>query len=60
MKKAKSKNKIPRTELEIELTCDKIILQQRVRNLQIHLSAALEGLQETFEKNKLSINQNPS
>ena len=60
MKKAKSKNKIPRTELEIELTCDKIILQQRVRNLQIHLSAALEVLQETFEKNKLSINQNPS
>lgn len=52
-------SKIPKTELEIELTCDKIILQQKVRNLQIHLSAVLEVLDEMFEKKDLRINQNP-
>lgn len=45
------KNKIPKTELEIELTCDKIILQQRVRNLQIHLAALHEVLKESFKEN---------
>ena len=45
------KNKIPKTKLEIELTCDKIILQQKVRNLQIHLAALHEVLKEGFKEN---------
>jgi hypothetical protein len=40
------KNKIPTTELEIELLCDKIILQQRVTSLQLHLEALQEVLKE--------------
>ncbi len=43
------KNKIPKTELEIELLCDKIILQQKVRNLQLHLAALQEVLKERAE-----------
>jgi len=46
-------NKLPKTELEIELWCDKIILQRQVRNLQIHLSAALAVLKEKSKKNNL-------
>ena len=38
------KNKIPKTKLEIELFCDKIILQQQVKRLQTHLRAALNAL----------------
>ena len=37
-------NKIPKTKLEIELTCDKIILLQQVKQLKIHLQAALNAL----------------
>ncbi|HKC69290.1 MAG TPA: hypothetical protein VKG26_13725 [Bacteroidia bacterium] len=33
------KNKIPKTKLEIELTCDKILLVQQVKKLQAHLEA---------------------
>jgi hypothetical protein len=51
-------NKIPKTELEIELWCDKIILQQKVRNLKIHLSAALAVLEEKF-KEDTHANQSP-
>jgi len=31
------KNKIPKTQLEIELTCEKIVLQQQVKKLKTHL-----------------------
>jgi len=46
-------NKIPKTELEIELTCDKIILLQANKNLRIHLAALQEVLKERVKK-KLS------
>ena len=48
-------SKIPKTELEIELTFDKIILQKKVRNLQIHLSAALAVLKENNLTNYQSL-----
>ncbi|MFI5141785.1 MAG: hypothetical protein ACHQII_05470 [Bacteroidia bacterium] len=38
------KNKIPKTKFEIELFCDKIVLQQQVKRLQTHLRAALNAL----------------
>jgi hypothetical protein len=43
------KNKVPKTKLEIELLCDKIILQQRIKQLQTHLQAALNALDETLK-----------
>ena len=43
------KNKIPKTELEIELFCDKIILQQKVRTLQLHLSVLQEVVKENHK-----------
>ena len=51
------KNTIPKTELEIELWCDKIILQRQVRNLKIHLSAALAVLEEKFKEDNPPNNQ---
>jgi hypothetical protein len=43
-----------KTKLEIELLCDKIILQQKVRNLQLHLLA----LQEVIKgKSKRSLHE---
>jgi hypothetical protein len=39
-------NKIPKTKLEIELLCDKIILQQEVKMLRLHLTALQEVLKE--------------
>ena len=44
-------NQIPKTKLEIELFCDKIILQQKVRSLQLHL-AALQEVLKTCSINK--------
>ncbi|HKC66811.1 MAG TPA: hypothetical protein VKG26_01140 [Bacteroidia bacterium] len=38
------KNKLPKTKLEIELTCDKILLQQEVKRLQIYLQAIQNAL----------------
>ena len=38
------KNKIPKTKLEIELTCDKILLVQQVKKLQAHLKALQHAL----------------
>ncbi|HKC69646.1 MAG TPA: hypothetical protein VKG26_15520 [Bacteroidia bacterium] len=38
------KNKSPKTKLEIELACDKILLQQQVNKLQAHLQATLNTL----------------
>ncbi|HKC67620.1 MAG TPA: hypothetical protein VKG26_05280 [Bacteroidia bacterium] len=35
---------IPKTKLEIELTCDKILLVQQVKKLQTHLQATLNTL----------------
>jgi|GEM_PF-1591392 hypothetical protein len=52
------KNKVPKTELEIELTCEKIILQRQVRYLKIHLSAALAVLEEKFKEDNQVNNQN--
>jgi len=43
------KHKAPKTKLEIELLCDKILLQQRVKQLQTHLQAALNALDETLK-----------
>jgi hypothetical protein len=40
------KNKIPKTELEIELFCDKIILLEANRKLSMHLQALQEVLKE--------------
>jgi hypothetical protein len=40
------KNKIPTTELEIELLCDKIILQQELKKVRMHLWALQEVLKE--------------
>jgi hypothetical protein len=39
-------NKIPKTPLEIELLCEKITLQQKVKTLQLHLWALQEVLKE--------------
>ncbi|HKC67862.1 MAG TPA: hypothetical protein VKG26_06495 [Bacteroidia bacterium] len=38
------KKKLPKTKLEIELTCDKMLLAQQVKKLQAHLQAALNTL----------------
>ena len=38
------KTKLPKTKLEIELFCDKKVLQQRIKKLQTHLQAALNAL----------------
>ena len=35
---------IPKTKLEIKLTCDKILLVQQVKKLQVHLKATLNTL----------------
>jgi len=42
------KTPIPKTKLELELLCDKILLQQQVKQLQTHLQAALNALDETL------------
>jgi len=39
-----NKNKTPKTKLEIELFCDKIVLQKQVKKLQAHLQATLNAL----------------
>ncbi|HKC67613.1 MAG TPA: hypothetical protein VKG26_05245 [Bacteroidia bacterium] len=44
------KNKIPKTKLEIELTCDKILLTQQVKKLQAHLQATLNTLDCVLNK----------
>jgi hypothetical protein len=38
------KNKLPKTKLEIELTCGKILLWQENKKLKIHLQATLNAL----------------
>jgi len=38
--------KIPKTELEVELFCDKIILLEKNRKLKLHLEALQEALKE--------------
>jgi hypothetical protein len=38
------KNKLPKTKLEVELTCDKILLWQENKKLKTHLQAALNAL----------------
>ena len=43
------KPKRPKTKLEIELTCDKILLWQENKKLKIHLQAALNALDETLK-----------
>jgi len=45
-------NKIPKTKLEIELTCDKIILLQENRKLKTHLQALQEVLKGNFRNRK--------
>jgi hypothetical protein len=44
------KNTIPKTKLEIELFCDKIILQQENRKLKAHLKALQEVLKVSYVK----------
>ncbi|MEO8759604.1 MAG: hypothetical protein ABI388_01405 [Bacteroidia bacterium] len=44
------KKTIPKTKLEIELFCDKIILEKKVRELQLHLWALQEVLKELPKK----------
>ena len=47
------KNQIPKTKLEIKLTCDKIVLLQQVKKLQAHLKATLNTLDYVLnEKSK--------
>ncbi|HXU27475.1 MAG TPA: hypothetical protein VN698_09610 [Bacteroidia bacterium] len=46
------KTKLPKTKLEIELSCDKLLLQQQVKRLQIHLQAVLNAL-DTILNEKL-------
>jgi hypothetical protein len=38
------KTKVPKTKLEVELTCDKILLWQENKRLKAHLQAALAAL----------------
>jgi len=45
------KNKIPKTKLEVELLCEKIILQKQVKKLQLHLLV----LQEVLKDKKLEL-----
>ncbi|HKC68344.1 MAG TPA: hypothetical protein VKG26_08945 [Bacteroidia bacterium] len=46
------KNKIPKTRLEIELTCEKLLLVQQVKKLQAHLQAALNTLDLVLNEKK--------
>ncbi|HXU27936.1 MAG TPA: hypothetical protein VN698_11950 [Bacteroidia bacterium] len=46
------KTKPPKTKLEIELTCDKLLLQQQVKRLQTHLQAVLNALDEIINERK--------
>ncbi|HKC69415.1 MAG TPA: hypothetical protein VKG26_14365 [Bacteroidia bacterium] len=46
------KTKIPKTKLEIELTCDKILLQQEVKRLQNYVQAILNTLDLVLNDNK--------
>ncbi|HKC69085.1 MAG TPA: hypothetical protein VKG26_12695 [Bacteroidia bacterium] len=46
------KNKIPKTKLEIELTCDKILLVQQVKSLPAHLQAVLNTLDVILNEKK--------
>jgi hypothetical protein len=42
----------PKTKLEIELTCDKILLWQENKKLKTHLQAALAALDLVLNENK--------
>ena len=46
------KKKLPKTKLEIELTCDKILLVQQVKSLQAHLQAVLNTLDLVLNEKK--------
>ncbi|HXU28113.1 MAG TPA: hypothetical protein VN698_12860 [Bacteroidia bacterium] len=46
------KNNLPKTKLEIELTCDKLLLQQQVKRLQVQLQAVLNALDEIINEKR--------
>jgi len=46
------KTQTPKTKLEIELTCDKILLQQQVKQLQAYLQAVLNTLDLVLNEKK--------
>lgn len=59
MKNKTRKRKIPKTELEIELTCEKTLLQQEIRNLQMLLANSLNLTDEILKQHNVLTNQNP-